>query len=83
MRPGKASILVPNQGAVMLWQAFRSTAIELSAALAQSFGGLKAHKQLLAREADESEPSFKKGVHTVTLPTKPAAREKKIEVKAA
>ena len=27
LRPGMASILMPNQGAVMLWQAFRSTAI--------------------------------------------------------
>jgi len=30
-----ASILMPNQGAVMLWQAFRSTAIRLSIALVQ------------------------------------------------
>jgi len=32
---GTASILMPNQGAVMLWQAFRSTAIRLSIALVQ------------------------------------------------
>jgi hypothetical protein len=30
-RPGMASILVPNQGAVMLWQSFRSTAMSLAA----------------------------------------------------
>jgi len=35
LRPGMASILMPNQGAVMLWQAFRSTAIRLSIALVQ------------------------------------------------
>ena len=81
LRPGMAPILVPNQGAVMLWQTFRSAAIGLSTALVQSFGGLKAHKQLPAREADKGKPSFTKG--TVTLPKKPATREKKIEVKAA
>ena len=40
-----ASILMPNQGAVMLWQAVRSTAIELSIELVQSFRRLTAHKQ--------------------------------------
>jgi len=81
-RPGTASILVPNQGAVMLWQSLRSTAIGLSTALVQSFGGLKAHKQLPAREADKSEPTLRKGVHA-TPPEKPATCEKKLEVKAA
>ena len=84
---GTASILMPNQGAVMLWQAFRSTAIRLSAALVQSFRRLTAHKQhpILGVDAERIEASFKKDVLAVTLPKKPAARkpEKKIEVKAA
>ena len=46
LRPGIASILMPNQGAVMLWQTFRSAAIRLSIALVQSFRRLKAHKQI-------------------------------------
>jgi hypothetical protein len=92
VRPGMASILVPNQGTVMLWQTFRSTAIRLSIALVQSFRRLKAHKQhpiLRARsaglDAEKIEASFKEGLLTVTLPKKPAAQkpEKKIEVNAA
>ena len=39
------SILIPNQGTVMLWQTFRSTAIRLSTALVESFCRLTAHKQ--------------------------------------
>jgi len=80
---GTASILMPNQGAVMLWQTFRSTAMRLSIALAQSFHRLTAHKQhpILGVDA-EIEASFKKDVLAVTLPKKPAAQkpEKKIEV---
>ncbi len=87
-RPGTASILVPNQATVMLWQTFRSTAIGLSIALVQSFRRLTAHKQHpipAGVDAEMIEASFKKGVLTVTLPEKPAAQkpEKKIEVKAA
>jgi hypothetical protein len=91
-RPGTASILMPNQGAVMLWQTFRSTAIRLSIALVQSFLRLKAHKQYpilraalpAGVDAETIEASFKKDVLSA-LPTKPAAQkpEKKIEVKAA
>ena len=87
LRPGMASILMPNQGAVMLWQAFRSTAIRLSAALVESSRRLTAHKQhpILGADAERIEASFKKDVLAVTLPKKPAAQkpEKKIEVKAA
>ena len=88
VRPGMASILMPIQGAVMLWQTCRSTAIGLSIALVQSFRRLKAHKQhpiLRAAlpagvDAEKIEASF-----TVTLQKKPAARkpEKKIDVKAS
>ena len=82
IRPGMASILMPNQGTVMLWQTFRSTAIRLSIALVQSFRRLKAHKQPAGVDAEKIEASFKKGVLTVTLPKKPPAKkpEKKIEV---
>lgn len=88
-----ASILMPNLGAVMLWQTCRSAAIELSIALVQSFRRLKVHKQhpnLRAAlpeglDAEKIEPSFKKGVLTVTLPKELAAQkpERKIAVKAA
>jgi Hsp20/alpha crystallin family len=86
--PGMASILMPNQGAVMLWQTFRSTAIRLSIGLVESFRRLTAHKQHalpVGVDAEEIEASFKQGVPTVTLPEKPAAQKpaKKIEVKAA
>jgi hypothetical protein len=87
LRPGIASILVPNQGAVMLWRTFRSTAIELSIAVMQSFRRLKARKTALPAviDAEKIEPSFEKGLLTVTLPNKPAGQkpQKKIEVNAA
>jgi hypothetical protein len=88
LSPGMASILMPNQGAVMLWQTVRSAAHSLSAALSQSFRRWKAHKQHalpVGVDAEEIEASFKKGMPTVTLPKKPAAQkpEKKIPVKAA
>jgi hypothetical protein len=83
-----ASILMPNQGAVMLWQTCRSTAIRLSAALVQSFRRLKGRKQHAALPAGvnvekiEAEASF---VFAVTPPKKPAAQkpEKKSSVQAA
>jgi hypothetical protein len=84
---GTASILMPNQGAVMLWQTFRSAANRLSIALVQSFRRLTAHKQhpILGVDVEWIEASLKKDVLAVTLPKKPAAQkpEKKIEVKAA
>lgn len=45
LRLGIASILVPNQGAVTLWETVRSTAIGVSIALVQSFRRLKAPNQ--------------------------------------
>jgi hypothetical protein len=81
LRPGTASILVPNQATVMLWQALRSAAIGLATALAESFRGSKAHEQPPAGvDADTIEASF-----VVTPPSKPAAQvpETKIDIKAA
>jgi hypothetical protein len=84
---GTASILVPNQGAVMLWQAFRSATISLSAALAQSLRRLKARKQhTMPADVDAEIPaSFNSDLLAVTLPNKPAAQkpEKKIQAQAA
>ncbi len=77
-----ASILMPNQGAVMLWQTVRSTVIELSAALMQLFRRSK------ARPADvdaEIQTGFDSDLLAVTLPKQPPAQkpEKKIPVQAA
>jgi hypothetical protein len=80
---GSASILMPSQGTVMLWDALRSTAIDLSTALVQSFRRLTAPKQrsILGTElfagvdAEGLETSFRKGVLTPTLPNKPAAQK--------
>ncbi len=91
LKPGMASILVPNQGAVMLWQTFRSTATRFSIALAQSFRRLKAHRQhptLRATlpagvDAEKIKANFKKDVLTAPLPKKSASPEKKIDAKAA
>jgi hypothetical protein len=84
---GAASILVPNQGAVMLWQSLRSSAMNLSAALVQSFRRLKARKQhSMPADVDAEIPaSFTGDLVAVTLPKKPAAQkpEKKIQVQAA
>jgi len=92
-RPGIASILMPNQGTVMLWQTFRSAAIRLSTTLAQSFRRLTVHHQhQILRDAlpsgvdaERFEASIKQGSLTVTLPKKPAAQkpEGKIEVPTA
>jgi hypothetical protein len=84
VKPGVASILVPNQGAAMLWQALRSTAVELSIALAQSFRRLQAHQpHSLPADAGTVEPSFNTGILTAPLPNHSAAPAKKIAIKAA
>lgn len=84
---GTASILVPNQGAVMLWQTFRSATISLSAALMQSLRRMKVRKQhsIPADVDTEMEPSFNGDLLAVTLAKKPAALkpEKKTQVQAA
>jgi len=84
---GTASILMPNQSAVMLWQTLRSTAKELSIALGQSFRRLTTHKRppILVVDTETIEPRFEEGVLAATPTTKVAAQtpKKKIEVKAA
>jgi hypothetical protein len=77
VRSGMASILIPNQGAVMLWQTFRSTAGRLSIALAHSFRRLSAHKDqpiLRAASAAGVDVEKIKAGFPVTLPKKPAAK---------
>jgi hypothetical protein len=84
-RPGMASILMPNQGAVMLWQTFRSTTVELSIAMVQSFRRFKARKQhaiLPSGDAENIEASFNKDVLTVTLPKKPPAQKPQMKIEA-
>jgi hypothetical protein len=83
LRPGMASILVPNQGAVMLWQSLRSTAVRLSIALAQSFRRLNKQRPML-RVVDEASFEQDQDALPVTPPQKPAAQKpgKKIAVKA-
>jgi hypothetical protein len=78
--PGMASMLVPNQGAVMLWESLRSTAIELSAAFMQSLRRWQARKQRPILEAALPAGVDVEKMLTVTLPQKP---QQKIEVNAA
>jgi hypothetical protein len=80
--PGMASILMPNLGAVMLWQTFRSTAVELSIDLVQSFRRLTARKQHSGVDAGNIEASFNKDVLTVTLPKKPPAQKPQMKIEA-
>jgi hypothetical protein len=90
-RPGIASVLVPNQGAVMLWETLRSMATTLSTAFAQSFRRLKAHNQHPIPEDGLPSINGKKidtsltDLLTVRVPKKPFAHkpEKKIELNAA
>lgn len=83
VRPGMASILIPNQGTVMLWQTFRNTAISFSIALVHSFRRVTDHKQpsimkaaMPARvDAGKITESSKQGVLAVTRGKKPAAQK--------
>jgi hypothetical protein len=87
LSPGMASILMPNQGAVMLWQTCRSAANSLSAVMVRSVRRWQAHTQdrMLTIPAGRTEASAMKDALAVTPPMRPAARkpEKKIAVKAA
>jgi hypothetical protein len=84
-RPGIASILVPNQGAVMLWETLRSKVTMLSAAFAQSFRRLKAQNRHPIPEDRLPSIDGLTDLLTATLPKKPFAHkpEKKIELNAA
>ena len=84
-RPGIASILVPNQGAVMLWETLRSMVTMLSAAFAQSFRRLKAQNRHPIPEDRLPSIDGLTDLLTVTLPKKsgPHQPEKKLEANAA
>ena len=80
---GTASILMPNQSAMMLWQTFRSAAIRLSAAIVDSFRSLKAHRQHPRLPADvDVAANFKPSSLAMAVP-KSRKPEKKIDLKAA
>jgi hypothetical protein len=88
--PGIASILIPNQGAVMLWQTLRSVAIGLSNGMVQSFRRLKAqnrHPIPTVRSPIDAEKIEARltDLLTATLANKPGALkpERKPEVNAA
>jgi len=88
--PGIGSILIPNQGAVMLWQTLRSVAIGLSNGLVQSFRRLKAQNRHPIPtvgwpiDAEKIEARLT-DLLTATLANKPGALkpERKPEVNAA
>jgi hypothetical protein len=86
-KPGMASVLIPNQGAVMLWQTLRSAGVSLSAGLVKSLRRLKARTQhSVPADVDaESQTGFDSGLLAVTLAKQPPAHkpEKKISVEAA
>jgi hypothetical protein len=86
-KPGMASVLIPNQGAVMLWQTLRSAGVSLSAGLVKSLRRLKARTQhSVPADVDaESQTGFDSGLLAVTLAKQPPAHkpEKKISVQAA
>jgi hypothetical protein len=71
---GMASLLVPSESTVMLWDTFRSTALGLGAALAQSFQRLTAHKRLQAALPADVDAGFQNGTSMVTLPKEPGVQ---------
>jgi hypothetical protein len=83
----KQGMFVPSLGAVMLWDSFRGTAIDLSMALAESFQRFTAPRQPSILETEMAtgmgaEVSFQNGVPTVT-PTSAQKPEGKIKAKSA
>lgn len=89
LRPGIASVLMPNQAAVLLWQTLRGAAVGLSNAMVESFRRFTAHKQhsvprtAFGADAEQIEANLNNGVLTASPPKKSAALEKKVDVKAA
>jgi len=78
-----ASIMIPNQGAVMLWQTIRTTAIRLSTALTESFRGLKARKRhLMAADGEKIETGFKQILLAATLSKTPATHKEEKQTEA-
>jgi len=57
-----------------LWDTFRSTALGLGAALAQSFQRLTAHKRLQAALPAAVDAGFQNGTSMVTLPKEPGVQ---------
>jgi len=83
-RPGIASVLVPNQGAVMLWETLRSMASTLSTAFAQSFRRLKApNRRPIPEDGLPSIDTTLTDLLTVALPKEPGKPQKKLEANAA
>jgi hypothetical protein len=82
---GTASILVPSQGAVMLWQTIHSAAMNLSAAVVQSFRRLTARQHSMPADVDAEIQASYSDLVAVTLPKKPAAQkpEKTFQAQAA
>jgi hypothetical protein len=83
VKPGMASILTPSQGTIMLWEAVRRTAIELSTSFVQWFRRLRAQKQHpFMRDAESIGVS--KGFFDPTLPKmRTQTLEEKAGLKAA
>jgi hypothetical protein len=83
-KPGMASIVMPNQSAVMLWHTFRSAAIRLSISSVESIRRLKARRQrAMPADVDKIDASFDQGVLTAMLPKNPAAQKLEKKVTAA
>ncbi len=87
-RSTRRGMFVPNQGAVMLWDSFRGRAVDLSAALTESFQRLTAPKQPSILEGEMAagmgaEVSFENGVPTVTSTTASQKPESKIRAGSA
>jgi hypothetical protein len=90
LKPGMASMMMPNQGAVLLWQTLQSAAIGLANVVVESFRRFTTHKQhpiLTAAspagvDAETIGASLKISVPTVPLSKWSAASGKKIDAAA-